>query len=252
MTARGGGVGRTVAHVLVMATLLIGLVAGTMLPAWAAVVPGRPRAAVPPPLEPFVGQPLVGQPAVSEAAVSAPAVSAPAVSAPAAALSGVDTGPARPVFEPDVERWRDLSVSASARVQRATGVRLDEDLLLALVAVESGGRPQARSAAGAVGLTQVEPATYADLQARYAELLDGRSLAQPSTNMLAGALYLAECARMLHLEVSDPASLELALDAYNAGPRATAEWVRGGSPEPLPEETIQHAARIMAMYAPRS
>lgn len=167
------------------------------------------------------------------------------------ALTVALSAASRPVFDPDVERWRDLSATATSAVRVATSASLDDDLLLALVAVESGGRPEARSAMGAVGLMQVEPATYTDLQARYGALLAHRPLAQPSTNMLAGALYLVECARYLHVDVSDPASLELVLEAYNVGPHATAEWWHTGTPR-LPEETIQHASRIKAVYAPRS
>jgi soluble lytic murein transglycosylase-like protein len=235
MDARGAGIGRCLAHGLVMTTLTAGLVAGTLLSAWAAVVPGRPHGGASSP--------------ASDQVERAPSVET-RITEPAAALSNADAPVSSPraVFEPEVERWRELGAAATISAQRATGVALDEDLLLALVAVESGGLPTARSAAGAVGLTQVEPATYADLQARYGALLANRSLAQPSTNLLAGALYLADCARMLHLEVSNPATLELVLDAYNLGPRATAEWWHGGSREPPPRETIQHSTRIMAAY----
>ena len=52
-----------------------------------------------------------------------------------------------------------------------TGVKLDENILLALVAVESEGEPEARSARGAVGLVQVEPSTFEDLRATAGNLL---------------------------------------------------------------------------------
>ncbi len=247
MDAKGGGIGRCLAHTLVMATVMGGLIAGTILPALAAV-------------------PVVRSPAIAQAVAVAPAlatpvptdVPAPDISsgpAPAtfdtSALVALDTA-SHPGFDPDVERWRDLAAAATSTVQRVSGVTLDDDLLLALVAVESGGQPDARSSAGAVGLTQVEPATYADLQSRYTGLLANRPLEQPATNVLAGALYLAECARFLQVDVSDRADLELVLDAYNFGPRATAEWWHGGGPKPLPDETLQHATRIMAAYAARS
>ena len=160
-------------------------------------------------------------------------------------------------FAPAVEQWRSLSRDAARTVYDVTGVRLDEDLLLALVAVESEGKPAARSARGAVGLAQVEPTTFEDLRTRYARLLAGRSLEQPGVNLLAGALYLADCARVLGANVADPGDLALVLHAYNLGPRAAAEWRETGSwlnqtergaqlEHGLPVETIDHATRILA------
>jgi len=160
-------------------------------------------------------------------------------------------------FAPAIERWRPLSRDAAQTAQEATGVRLDENLLLALVAAESDGKPGAHSPRGAVGLAQVEPATFEDLRMRYSGLLAGGSLAQPRVNLLAGALYLADCARVLGADVADPGDLALVLHAYNMGPRAAAEWrdtgfglnqTPGGAQleRQLPAETAEHATRIMA------
>jgi soluble lytic murein transglycosylase-like protein len=160
-------------------------------------------------------------------------------------------------FTAAVERWRPISRDATLTVQHVTGVKLEEDVLLALVAVESEGKPTERSAAGAVGLAQVMPSTFEDLRTRYGEVLPAASLEEPRFNMLAGALYLADCARALEADLADPDQLALVLHAYNMGLRAAAEWrdsrVRvletehgtrssGG----LPPETIEHASRIMA------
>jgi soluble lytic murein transglycosylase-like protein len=158
-----------------------------------------------------------------------------------------------------VERWRTITALATQTVQETTGVRLDPDLVLALVAVESGGQPDARSASGAVGLTQVQPATFADLRTRYGGLLVDQSVERPATNLLAGALYMADCARVLHADLTDPGDLNLVLDAYNLGPRAVLEWRATGTwtdqsggqeviRDQLPAETIEHAARIMAAH----
>jgi len=142
-------------------------------------------------------------------------------------------------------------------VQEITGVRIDENILLALVAVESEGKPAAHSARGAVGLVQVEPATFEDLRVRYGDLLARDSLEEPHVNLLAGALYLVECAHMLGGDVKDPDDVALVLHAYNMGPRAAAEgratgpWLnqtdRGAEFElGLPPETAEHATRIRA------
>ena len=127
-------------------------------------------------------------------------------------------------FTAAVERWRPISRDATRTVQRVTGVKLEEDVLLALVAVESEGKPTARSAAGAVGLAQVMPSTFEDLRARYGEVLPAASLEEPRFNVLAGALYLADCARALEADLADPDQLALVLHAYNMGLRAAVEW----------------------------
>jgi len=159
--------------------------------------------------------------------------------------------PNYPPFGESVERWRPLSREAALTAQRLTGVNLDENLLLALIAVESGGESTARSTRGAVGLAQVEPATFVDLRARYPGLLgdprsEQASIDEPRANLVAAALYLAECARAFGADLSDPYDLAIALHAYQLGPRATAEALRSGGW--LPAETVDHAARIMALY----
>src|SRR5205085_6623749 len=124
----------------------------------------------------------------------------PAITMPLAQGPGPRATQVHLRFENRVERWRTISIEATDEVLRATGVQIDDDLLLALVAVESAGRPDARSATGAMGLTQVEPTTFSDLQRRHSGLLSGRSLEEPRTNLVAGALYLADCARALRAD----------------------------------------------------
>ena len=132
-------------------------------------------------------------------------------------------------------------------------MKLDENILLALVAVESEGEPEARSARGAVGLVQVEPSTFEDLRATAGNLLPRGPLERPDVNLMAGALYLAECARVLGADVADPGDLVLVLHAYNMGPRAAAEWRDSNQTDRaavfelgLPTETAEHAKRIRA------
>lgn len=80
---------------------------------------------------------------------------------------------------------------------------LDHKLLHALVAVESGFRPDAVSRAGAVGLTQLMPAT--------AQELGVGDRFDPQDNLLGGADYLAR-------QLVRFGDLRLALAAFNAGP----------------------------------
>jgi soluble lytic murein transglycosylase len=106
---------------------------------------------------------------------------------------------------------------------------LDPYFLLAIMRRESLFRPDTRSAAGAVGLLQLLPAT-----ARRASIVLGRSIpadadmANPAVAIDLGAWYLSE----LVGRFGDPA---IAAAAYNAGPRIAAPWVVKGAGEPLDE-----------------
>jgi len=77
----------------------------------------------------------------------------------------------------------------------------------AVMVIESGGDVLALSSAGAMGLMQVMPATWADLRIRY-DL--GDNPYDPRDNILAGAAYLRE----LHERYGSPGFLA----AYDAGP----------------------------------
>ncbi len=61
------------------------------------------------------------------------------------------------------------------------------ELLAAIVAVESGGNPEAVSIAGAIGLAQVMPQYHSQRAAKY-----GGNLADPQTNLMVAAEILAE------------------------------------------------------------
>jgi len=96
---------------------------------------------------------------------------------------------------------------------------------------ESGGRANATSHAGAMGLMQVMPGTYRELQARYNL---GPDPYHPYDSIQAGAAYLREMYELY----GNPAFLA----AYNAGPRRTEEYLWGG--RGLPNETRNYVARI--------
>ena len=104
---------------------------------------------------------------------------------------------------------------------------IDPYLLLAVMRRESLFKPDTRSAAGAVGLLQLLPAT-----ARRAAMVLGRptlrdeELTVPGTAVDLGAWYLSE----LLGRFGDPAT---ALAAYNAGPRIAGPWAAHGAGRPL-------------------
>jgi soluble lytic murein transglycosylase-like protein len=126
---------------------------------------------------------------------SAPAA-APAMPAGAAALA------------PDGATGFDAQIASAAA---SNGI--DPALLKGLIRQESGFDPNARSAAGAAGLTQLMPGTAASL---------GVDPLDPAQAIEGGARYLRQ---QLDRFGGDPA---MALAAYNAGPGAVARY--GGVP----------------------
>jgi soluble lytic murein transglycosylase-like protein len=100
-------------------------------------------------------------------------------------------------------------------------------MLVAVGQVESQMTVSARSSADARGLLQVLPSTAAALQ------LD---VDRPASNVLAGARYLAQLLAEFH-------STDLALAAYNAGPRAVA--AAGGAPT---QETLGYVADVTSLW----
>ena len=105
------------------------------------------------------------------------------------------------------------------------------EFLLAVAAVESSGRPDAVSRAGAVGLMQLLPTTAYEMALE--EGTEGRTaeprLTDPATSLRLGARYLRT---QLDQFASHAAAEELALCAYNAGPGAVASWIREAAPDP--------------------
>src|SRR5262249_36838710 len=106
---------RYLAHALVMATVMGGLLVGTILPAWAAVRPLPSREDSPGDSSGLSGEPgapvdaNAGAPVETTAPVALPGIAGVAVDAPVTP---------RPAFDTRVERWRSLSTAASSTVQR--------------------------------------------------------------------------------------------------------------------------------------
>ena len=118
--------------------------------------------------------------------------------------------------------------AAIARTAEKHGV--DSRLLAAVVEAESNFDPSVVSPRGAVGLTQVLPATGGADSAM--------DLHDPATNLDAGARYLSQ------LMVRYDGDVELALAAYNAGPGRVDRF--GGVP-PF-SETRAYVRKVMELY----
>ncbi|WP_414711492.1 lytic transglycosylase domain-containing protein [Sphingobium yanoikuyae] len=112
--------------------------------------------------------------------------------------------------------------------------------IVAVMQIESGGRTlekgrPIRSVAGAMGLMQLMPGTWADMRLRHGL---GTDPDVPADNILAGTAYLAA----MHARFGYPGLFA----AYHAGPGRYAQFLRG---RPLPPETRHYVARIAALLA---
>ncbi len=155
------------------------------------------------------------------------------LNAPRAEASRYRMGAARSygVPGPPEDPWGPHIRTASARF----GV--PEAWIREVMRQESGGRLYdaqglpITSWAGAMGLMQVMPGTYATLRARHGL---GPDPYEPRDNILAGAAYLRE----MHDRFGAPGFLA----AYNAGPTRIEEVLAGITV--LPDETLNYIARI--------
>jgi len=109
---------------------------------------------------------------------------------------------------------------------------IPEHWIIAVLRAESAGDVRAVSTAGAMGLMQVMPATWAELRARHGL---GRDPYDPRDNILAGTAYLRE----MFDRYGNVAAM---LAAYNAGPGRYDEYLATG--RTLPAETRAYVAAL--------
>lgn len=127
-------------------------------------------------------------------------------------------------------QWHPMVSRAASQFQ------LPEAWVWAVMAQESGGRTTRNgrpitSKAGAMGLMQLMPRTYADLRRQYGL---GPDAYQPRDNILAGTAYL----RQMYTRYGYPGMFA----AYNAGPGRFDAFLAGR--QALPGETLQYLAAI--------
>jgi soluble lytic murein transglycosylase len=136
--------------------------------------------------------------------------------------------------------------------KHAAKAKVDPDLVQALMREESRFNVRARSATGALGLTQLMPQTARNVAAALKMRgVSEAALFRPEVNIKLGATYLG----MLLADLNG--SVPHAVAAYNAGPHAVRRWlrVRGGVEldawvEEIPfAETRDYVKRVLASYA---
>jgi soluble lytic murein transglycosylase len=98
----------------------------------------------------------------------------------------------------------------------ASKAKIDDLLLLSLIRQESAFNHKARSPAGAMGLMQVMPHTAR----KFYRLKSSRELYNPDFNLKVGSRYFS------HLLKNYGGDAELALAAYNAGPKRVDQWLK--------------------------
>lgn len=132
-------------------------------------------------------------------------------------------GPARTPEPANRALWRAAFPTRFTELidRHARSAGIEPSLLAAVVREESGFVPDARSGAGAIGLTQLLPTT-ARAMARKAGLREpaDAELVDPAINLRLGAAYLAE----LLARFDDRPAYVLA--SYNAGPTRVSSWIR--------------------------
>lgn len=115
--------------------------------------------------------------------------------------------------------------------QAAASNDLPEALLHAVIRIESGYNPSARSVKGAAGLMQLMPDTARDMGVT--------NVWDPRANIQGGARYLKQLMVMFGNDVS------LAVAAYNAGPAAVSK--RGNVIPPF-AETQRYVPDVLRDY----
>ena len=216
--------------------------------AWPALAPAPPQRL-----------PAGGDSAPAVASAVAPAPDPATAAAPAAPVV-VDRGPWQPPDAPrrpfvaQVEAWRPLVRELLAEAWgegRLDGpaAALDDDLVLAVIQQESGGNPDAVSWAGAIGLMQVMPFTFAEMMhgdRALVDAIDPAAMWDVPSNARAGIRYLA-----LAMQAFE-GNLYWSLAAYNAGIEAVGKWRAAGLYAVPPIggywETAAYAPAILRAY----
>jgi len=153
----------------------------------------------------------------------------------AAFLAAALFGDAPAFAQAAAEQAQPRSVDIASHVTEASRrFGIPEGWIYAVMRTESAGRIGAVSSAGAMGLMQLMPGTWARQRTRFGL---GADPFDPRDNIMAGTSYLRE--------MYDSYGTSGMLAAYNAGPGRYEDWRDRG--RPLPAETRAYVAKIAPM-----
>jgi soluble lytic murein transglycosylase-like protein len=145
-------------------------------------------------------------------------------------MKSVERGQGRPAFAPqDRDPARYSRYDEHIR-QAAALYQIPEQLVRAVIKVESDYDPRAISSAGARGLMQLMPET--------AERLGVRDIHDPRENIFGGVRYLRVLANMFN------GDLDLTVAAYNAGENAV---IKHGGVPPF-DQTRDYVVKVNRFY----
>ncbi|WP_341703318.1 lytic transglycosylase domain-containing protein [Ferrovibrio sp.] len=154
----------------------------------------------------------------------------------ALAVACIPAGTRAQTEDDPIGRWQPFIIEAAARFG------IPQAWIKAVMQAESGGRTVMHgqpitSKAGALGLMQLMPETYAEMRERHGLGTDPQ---EPRDNILAGTAYL----RAMQDRFGYPGLFA----AYNAGPARYRQHLSTG--EVLPKETISYLAALDARVPP--
>lgn len=149
------------------------------------------------------------------------------------ALASLTAGPeGAAVAAPRLQHLQGIAEAHGSEIMQATvGTGISPALVLAVISVESAGKADAVSSAGAKGLMQLIPAT--------ADRFDVADSFDPTQNIKGGVAYLDWLMREFD---GDPL---MTIAAYNAGENA----VKGAGGVPAYAETRDYVPKVLAAWA---
>ncbi|TIU76545.1 MAG: lytic transglycosylase domain-containing protein, partial [Mesorhizobium sp.] len=152
--------------------------------------------------------------------------------APCACSASTGAEPVAISQSPQLRNWQQFVAEASRRF------RVPQAWIYAVMDAESGGNTMRdgrpiTSRAGAIGLMQLMPATYAEMRVAHGL---GPNPHDPRDNILAGTAYL----RAMYDRFGFPGLFA----AYNAGPERYEGHLKHA--KPLPKETVDYLEQLRA------
>lgn len=143
--------------------------------------------------------------------------------------------------EPEKMIYEDIVRSVSEEFD------VDMAVIYAVIYCESNFDPEAKSSVGAMGLMQMMPATFEEMQGHLDETYELEKLYTPEVSIRYGTYYLSRLYRTFN-------DWEATFAAYNAGPTVVRKWLndeqyaKDGKLIDIPyPETAHYVEKVMGM-----